>query len=254
MTKIYNLLKNYTLEDALNLEKQDLQYKSLEKLYNNIQDKHLFFWLILANSIVCYQLSSSGEEYWEEFSWKTSEYFLEKKEKIQAIFHTSPSLKLNTTGSSEWQLSINIIRFLKDFLPNSKWNKRLLEIKIKRLEKLKWFLDIFLYKLDYYLENILTLRHDLANGMKQKKDAKTIVFAIKMFMYGMRIVGNKNEWKLIYKINIPIDSRLINIFEIYKEDYTDIKKFYSDLSIKLKIPEIHLDAILWCNYKNLIEK
>jgi N-glycosylase/DNA lyase len=29
--------------------------------------------------------------------------------------------------------------------------------------------------------------------MKQKKDAKTIVFAIKMFMYGMRIVGNKNE-------------------------------------------------------------
>jgi N-glycosylase/DNA lyase len=43
MTKIYNLLKNYTLEDALNLEKQDLQYKSLEKLYNNIQDKHLFF-------------------------------------------------------------------------------------------------------------------------------------------------------------------------------------------------------------------
>jgi N-glycosylase/DNA lyase len=43
MTKLYKLLKSYTLEDALELEKQDLQYKALEFLYNNINDKELFF-------------------------------------------------------------------------------------------------------------------------------------------------------------------------------------------------------------------
>jgi hypothetical protein len=41
---------------------------------------------------------------------------------------------------------------------------------------------------------------------------------------------------------------------VYKEDYTDIKLFYYDLSEKLEIPEIHLDAILWVNYNNLIQK
>jgi N-glycosylase/DNA lyase len=43
MQKLYNLLKNYTLEDALILEKQDLQYKALEKLFEKISDKKLFF-------------------------------------------------------------------------------------------------------------------------------------------------------------------------------------------------------------------
>jgi N-glycosylase/DNA lyase len=42
MQKLYFLLQNYTLEDALKLEKQDLQYKALEKLYINIEDKNLF--------------------------------------------------------------------------------------------------------------------------------------------------------------------------------------------------------------------
>jgi len=244
MIKLYNLLKKYTLEEALNLEKQDSQYKSLEKLYSMIQDKQLFFWLILANSLVCYQLSSSGEEYWEEFSEKASEYFLLQNKKIQWWF----------PNSLEWQLSNIIIWFLKEFLPNSKWNKRLLNMKVIRIEKMKSFLTMFINKIDFYNDNILTLRDDLASAMKQKRDAKTIVFAIKMVMYGISIIGHKKEWQLIYQINIPIDSRLTKIFEIYKEDYSDIKKFYSDLSIKLQIPEIHLDAILWCNYKNLIEK
>jgi N-glycosylase/DNA lyase len=61
-------------------------------------------------------------------------------------------------------------------------------MKIIRLEKLKCFLGIYISKIDFYIENILILRDDIAHTMKQKKDAKTIVFAIKMIMYGMRIV------------------------------------------------------------------
>ncbi len=246
MQKLYNLLQNYTLQDALKLEREDPQYKSLEKLYQSLQDKNLFLWLIIANSIVCYQLSSTWEKYWEEFSKSTSDYF---SEQIQGRF---PS-------SREWQ-SIQIITFLKQFLPNSKWNKRLLEIKIKRLEKLEWFIDIFLNNTDYYSWNLIILRNELTNTMNQKKDAKTIVFAIKMVMYGIDIDKRwkknekSNKEQSLDDISIPIDSRLINIFGVYKEDYTDIKKFYRDLSIKLDIPEIHLDAILWINYEKLIQK
>ena len=58
---------------------------------------------------------------------------------------------------------------------------------------------------------------------------------------------------LKYENNIDALFILINsIFEIYKEDYTDIKIFYRDLSLKLEIPEINLDAIIWVNYEKLI--
>jgi DNA-(apurinic or apyrimidinic site) lyase len=93
------------------------------------------------------------------------------------------------------------------------------------------------------------LRDDLANTMQQKRDAKTIVFAVKMFSYWAR---NIYPFKPFPKeIFIPIDSRLTNLFEKYKGNYTDINKFYLDLSEKLDIPMLHLDAILWVNYEDL---
>jgi N-glycosylase/DNA lyase len=87
--------------------------------------------------------------------------------------------------------------------------------------------------------------------MKQKFDAKTIVFAVKMLSYWAR-----NIFKKIHlfpeNINIPIDSRLIALFEEYKWNYKNIFDFYFDLSKKLNIPQLHLDAIVWVNYDNLI--
>jgi len=73
---------------------------------------------------------------------------------------------------------------------------------------------------------------------------------------------------LIYfpkEISIPVDSRLERIYEKYKippsfvtlqstpfikgrnNKKNEIKEFYFDLSEKLGIPELHLDAILWNN-------
>lgn len=237
MQQLYKLLENYTLEDALNLEKLDPQYQALEKLYKEIKDNKLFFWLIIANSLVCYQLSSTWEEYWEEFQNFTCNYLL--------------NLESKDTYEFKWsQLTL----FLKDFLLKSKWNKRLLNMKEKRLEKIKIFLDKFLDNFDFYLWNIIILQEELAKTMKQKKDAKTIVFAIKMILYWTKIAYNtKFNPNTLIPISIPIDSRLIQIFEKYKEDYTDIKQFYYDLSIKLKIPEIHLDAIIWVKFKELMK-
>ncbi|NDK08017.1 N-glycosylase/DNA lyase [Candidatus Gracilibacteria bacterium] len=228
MIKLYNKLKEYTIDDTISLENNDPQYKALENLYSKINDKKQFFSLILVNSLLAYQLSSTGEKYWEEFSICADKYFCNKQ------YDTN-----------------NICKFFKDFLPKSKGNKRLLNMKLIRITKIELFLEQFIPNLDNYLDNLAILRDELANAMKQKKDAKTIVFAIKMILYGKRISNLDTQINIINQITIPIDSRLEKIFDIYKEDYTDIKKFYRDLSIKLNIPEIHLDAILWLKYKEL---
>lgn len=99
---------------------------------------------------------------------------------------------------------------------------------------------------------MIELNFNLAKTMNQKNTAKTIVFAIKMFSYSARLAFDKFI-KIPEEINIPIDSRIEKIFEIYKENYSNISKFYKDLSQKLNIPELHLDAILWIDYKELMK-
>ena len=123
---------------------------------------------------------------------------------------------------------------------------------MNRLKKVELFLDKFVWsEQEYYYKNMVELRSELSKTMKQKNDAKTIVFAIKMFGYGARNVFDFEEYPK--EINIPIDSRLTNIFEKYKWEYSDINKFYLDLSIKLNILPLHLDGIIWNMYNNLIK-
>lgn len=226
MEQLYEKIKHFNLEDALKFENNDRQFIALKKLYENYwNNKHLeYLALIICNSLICYQLSWKWEDYWEEFS----EYFSHKNIELK-----------------------NIIDELSEFIKNSKNNKRFTETKIKRLEKLRIFINNFEWKQEYYYKNMTDLRNDLALIMNQKNDDKTIVFAIKMFWYWAR-----NIYELVRypkEIIIPVDSRLTSLFEKYKWNYSDINKFYSDLSIKLKIPELHLDAILWVNYRDLIK-
>jgi len=226
MINLYNKLNKYNLSDAIDFEKKDLQFVSLNNLYKNLNDKDIFFWLILLNSIVCYQLSSTWEKYWSEFSL----YFS----------HIS---NLDKT---------NLVNWFKDFLKTSKWNSRLYDIKIKRIDKINLFLSEFIINRDYYLTNLYELREKIAFFMNQKNTDKTIVFSIKMLMYWILIVYWEIQDISHKKINIPIDSRLTKIFEKYKWDYNDINLFYCDLSEKLNIAELHLDALIWVNYDSFI--
>ena len=223
MQELYDKLKQFSLKDATQIEKSDRQFIALKNLYNNIKNKELYLPLIIANSLICYQLSWKWEDYWEEFSVYFSSYDLEED---------------------------NLIKSLWDFIKNSKNNKRFIETKIKRLEKIKSFLYEFIWKQEHYYINMLELRDSLAKTMKQKPDAKTIVFAVKMFSYWARNIFDFKRFP--EEICVPIDSRLIALFEKYKWDYDNINNFYFDLSKKLDIPELHLDAILWVNYDNLI--
>ncbi len=225
MQKLLEKLKWNNIISAIEQENNDFQFKSLKKLYENIENKEIYLFLVMANALVTYQLSGKWEAYWEEFS----NYFSEIK-----------------NMSKE-----NLVAEIQKFIKNSKNNRRLIDVKIQRLEKLHKFLDMFQNKKNFYYENMEILRDDLALLMNQSLDAKTIVFAVKMFSYWARnYTGKFIEFP--FEIEIPIDSRLEAIYEIYNSDKNlKIKEFYKTLSKKLDIPPLHLDAIIWCNYEEL---
>ena len=160
---LYDFLSKYSIEDILNLEQEDLQFVAIKKLFKSRNFSHQdFLFLILVNSLVCYQLSGKGELYWQEFS----RYFSSNK------INDSTSLKEK----------------FKNFLKNSKNNKRLLKAKLTRVDRIFNFYDDFCDKYSTYYKDMRSLNFDLASMMNQRIDAKTIVFAVKMFGYGARIV------------------------------------------------------------------
>ncbi len=224
--KLENYLKWFNLEDVLNIEKNEAQFLALQKSWNKINNtdqKTKFIQAVLQNALISYQLSWTWEDWWGEF-WVWI------------------SKKINIAKLENW----------KKFLYNSKNNKRLLEIKIKRLDKSKTILDLLSNEesiYDYY-QNMYDLNKDIAKIMNQKEDAKTVVFATKMFAYACRIAFNK----IIiypYEISIPIDSRIEKIYYRHKQDKASkkqIKCFFDQLSRESKIPPLHLDSLLWVDY------
>ena len=230
MQKLYNKLIKYNIKDAINFEEIDRQFLALKDLYLNkkMNNKNYLF-LIITNSLICYQLSGKGEDYWEEFS-----EILENKE-----FNNFPE----------------IYNFFEKFIPESRNNRRFIETKLKRVSKLENFYLEFLWKTEFYYKNMDKLILDLSKVMNQKADAKTIVFAVKIFSYWSRNIYDFQYFP--ENIMIPIDSRLENLYKKYENPLTPlpggIKEFYINLSKKLNIPLLHLDAILWINYDELIK-
>ncbi|MGC9133329.1 MAG: N-glycosylase/DNA lyase [Nanopusillaceae archaeon] len=199
---LIDILSKFNIDEILYFEENyDKQYIYLKKLYENLKDKNLFLKLILINSLLSFQLSYKGEKFWEIFS----KFFSENHSNICGDF----------------------IVFLE------KYNSRFLEIKIKRLKKIcDWIKnkDLISYK-----DRLIELNKELAKVMGQKENDKTIVFSIKIFGYGLRIIG----YKIIFpfEIFIPIDNR---IGKINKD-----KEFWIKLSKKVNIPLLHIDSIIW---------
>lgn len=98
------------------------------------------------------------------------------------------------------------------------------------------------------------LRDDLSTSMKQPKNAKTIVFAIKIFGYAARIhFGEFITFPT--EIPIPIDSRLKRIYrELNPDPNKTIESFYAQISDQLGLAPLHLDVILWLDSDLLIKQ
>lgn len=214
--KLREILSELGLECARTIEeKVDLQFSALENLHRNLNNDELFIKLVLANALVSYQLSGTGEEWWWEFSR-----------------HFSKNKDLRSIKKS-----------YADFLPGSKTNRRLVGAKLKRLEKLEPFLKgLTIGDLRGYYDNMLRLRGDMAKALNSRRDAKTIVFAVKMFGYAARIAFK--EFKP-YPMEIPIpeDVRI----NAYTRRFTNElpSKFWSRIAREVSIPPLHIDSMVW---------
>ncbi len=221
MNKINTLktvLKELGVESAKIIEENvDLQYHYLKNLQKTLKNDELFLKLVIINAIVSYQLSTTGENWWKEFS----EY------------------DWNNISKNKNNLFEEYILFLS----NSKGNRRLNNVKIKRINKIRNFLnDLSIEKLENYYYNMDTFRNDIAKHLNTKKESKTVVFTVKMFGYASRIIFKKFI-QYPYEIEIPKDSRI----EKYTKRFTDdnVVKFWNSISKETKIPPLHIDSILW---------
>ena len=242
---LYKILKNYTLQDALNIENNDRQFLAYKNLYENksFSDEDYLF-LILQNALISFQLSWKGEDYHEEFCFEVNKWNWDWLKNWNGI-------EKKNLGNIK-----DFYKFFEYFLKNCKNNRRFVDMKLKRIEKSLDFYDKFSQNIEFYYKNMDKLAEDLAKIMNQKKDAKTIVFAVKLFSYWARNVFWYVE-KFPENLMIPIDSRLENLYKksTWKEKFTkkEIKQFYIDLSKQLNIPLLHLDAILWVNYEKILK-
>ncbi len=253
MMDIEKFIQKYDIQKIKKLEQSDPQFFALKKARSQIKnkDKNLFLYLTIQCSLVWYQIAWSGESRWWEFWEKIS-----KDQEVLQNFRQNK--KCNSTR-----------RY--DFLTNSKYNKRIYNIKTNRIKKFNQILDQNL-DLKKFWNNLKTLNEIIAKTMKAEIDSKTNTFAIKMFGYAHEIIS----WKeTIYPmdIKIPIDSRLKKIyfsspfikgerFHSNKLEWNqgdllktktkekEIEKYFQNLSKKHKIPPLHLDSILRLDYWN----
>lgn len=216
-------LQNLQLKDILEKEKSDSQYISLEKGYKLMMQtyylKEKIIKLVIVNSIICYQLSKTGEEYWEEFS-----------NFIKDNIENEKSLR----------------EIMVDFMNITKWNKRLKEVKLKRIEKICNFLENvkFTDLQDYYMNNQLKFLKDLWETMNQNIESKTILFSLKMFSFISRIIFKEI---ILFPKNIllPKDSRIEKITEEFNDKKEPYKIFWKNIGENLEYSLLHYDSFLW---------
>jgi len=195
--KIAEIISGIGVDGARFIEEHvDPQFQALLYLYERMEHKDLFVPLVTANALVSYQLSGKGEEWWWEFARWFSEHPLD-----------------------------NVYGVYKVFLPGSKTNRRLTNVKLKRLERAEQFLQSM--NVNKYYEDMIALQHDLAKVLSTQKNAKTVVFAVKMFGYAMRIAtGEFRPYPM--EVPIPVDSR-----------------FWQEVAERTRVPPLHIDSILW---------
>ncbi len=198
-----NTLKKFSLEEAFEVERRDRQYKALEKLHRAIRNDELFFKLVLINALLSYQLPTRGENYWENFAG----FFSEGK----------------------------TVEDFEEFL--RKYNNRFLSGKLKRLKKVKKTVEKLTPEgLEKFCKNPAELLRYLSERLSQPPTAKTLVFAVKMFIYACRAAG-RGAPVAPFDMDIPLDVRLKKI--------SPSREFWKRLAKEVGIPPLHLDAIVW---------
>ena len=221
---IANLLKPLR-EDLITLHYKDPQFTAIKKLVE-IHGCSGTALLVLLNSIVSYQLTMIGEEYWKRFS----EFFSAKK-------------------------SIQIEDFKVFLLRN---NPKQVDQKYNRIRKL-WISDLSGEILENglkYCSRLVELARILANVLNTDEYSKTIVFAVKMYGYLCEICGLMPNYT---GISIPVDYRntllaltscivstsRINAVKIVSSNADIVQRVLVKLCNSIQIPCPILDTFTW---------
>ena len=235
----------------------DTQYQSLAKIIkkfykkensykkeNNIEQQKLvdyIFFLTIQNSLICYQLSGTWNNYREEFANYTIEFLSQKLQKKIEKKHFFDNLEDNNLFQN-----LNT-KFWTEFLKSCKYNRRLKNIKLQRILKTQTLWTMLSGCFLYFYQNMEKLNDTIAKTMNQKNDSKTIVFATKMFGY---VARNCYEFcSYPNNIKIPIDSRVERFYtqQTWNQKYTkkDILDTIFEVSKNLWVPSLHLDCVIW---------
>jgi len=236
-----HLLKELGLEYFLELETLDPQYRHLKNLSTRFSVKELALISILG-SIVAYRLSKRGEEYWKELV----DYF---------------------SRTSAVRDSTSLVKDFMEFLQLSEANKLLLRQKLNRIERLvrRKFHERLLKHFDEYAQDLSKLWDDLAASLNANKEAKTVVFAVKMFYYAVRAASDQ-LLEIPYEIPIPVDLRvlrtsyklgLISNYKFSQKHVKIVQSAWHRVAEISGIPPLHIDVLLWMlgslkDYKELL--
>jgi len=199
----------------------DSQFKSLKKIVDTYPSKiwYIAFWAI-QDALISFQLSWKWEDWHEEFS-----DFMTKNFNLFVVDN---------------------FLFWKKLLENWKNNRRLVNLKLSRIEKTSLFKDEIILNWQKYYMNMVWLNKLIASKMNQPVYAKTVVFSIKFFSYVAR--QKLGFVPFPFDISIPVDSRIKKkYFEITGQEWTDsiIRKYFNELWKNKGIPPLHLDSLLW---------
>lgn len=230
--ELVNLLKPYK-NTLKTLYKRDPQYIAIGELLQTRTCSETVI-LVITNAIVSYQLITSGELYWFNFS----KYFKE-----------------NTSNK--------YLDLFKTFL--STYSPRLLAQKLNRVRKILESELVLELRKDplKYCNKIAKLVEKIANTLKVSPFSKTILFAAKMYGYVCDLCSTEpNYWGL----SIPLDYRnallammscIISISEPCKDTYMCsrilvtqkyfriVQNAWSEVCRELGITCAHLDTFTW---------
>ncbi|WFO75427.1 N-glycosylase/DNA lyase [Desulfurococcaceae archaeon MEX13E-LK6-19] len=244
-------LKEIGVERILVLETRDPQYIALKDLARE-RDCRTAFLVAVANALISYRLTGYGEDYWTE----VSQFFRKHNGSLEELF----------------------IEFLQK---HSRYNRLSIAAKIRRLRKFfsSKLYNTLLEQPSKYCNDLYSLVKQLSTIYRQPVNAKTIVFAAKMYSYVCRICHGKPV--IDHRIEIPVDKRITTftltsgIVEPTEEQLTreNLRKHVETLMTKHRklvletwrkisketsIPPLQLDTIIWLttryiNIENQIE-
>ncbi len=212
LMELAEIIRKVGVDGAKYIEEHiDPQYRALLCLHKHIKNDEQFVGLVVANALVSYQLSGKGEDWW----WEFARWFSQR--------------------------TVNdIAKAYAEFLPKSRNNRRLVQMKVQRLQRANALLNGADW--DRYYERMAELRNDLAETLRTNRNAKTVVFAVKMFGYAMRIVtGEFRPYPM--EIPIPADSRIKRLTE--RLGGREPTSFWDEVARKTGVPPLHIDSILW---------